>query len=218
LPDANNPEACPEGITSDSAGQIWVIDNCGIVWTVSAGGQFTPPVNGLGPFSTPTYSIVVGPDGAIWWSGDGDIGRYNPADSSTQEIPVPNSGDVVYLAAGSDGAIWFTANASSPAMFLGRIPMNGDGPFTPSTYQVTVAQPTGAQMAGITAGVDNAMWFVVSNNTSVNYVGQISLSTHAIATFPIPTSSAGGWEITHGPDGSLWFTERNAGRIGHLIP
>jgi virginiamycin B lyase len=212
---------CPEGITSDSAGQLWVLDNCGIVWTLSVGGQFAQAANGLGPFSTPTNSITVGPDGAIWWSGDGNIGRYNPADSSTQEIPVPNSGSVVYLAAGTDGAIWYTANASSPAMFIGRIPMNGDGPFnTSTTFTVNVAQPVGAQMAGITAGADNAMWFVVSNNVNTNYIGEISLSSDAISTFPIPTTACGAWEITRGPDGSLWFTERNnpPGQIGRVIP
>ena len=213
---------CPEGITSDSAGELWVMDQTdGSVWTLSVGGQYTQAVSGLS-FSTPTDSIVVGPDGAIWWAGDGNIGRYNPADLSTQEIPVPNSGSVVYLAAGPDGAIWYTANASSPAMFVGRIPMNGDGPTydTSMWFTVTVPQPLGAQMAGITAGADNAMWFVVSNNTAEpNYVGEISLSgSHAITTFPIPTSGAGAWEITRGPDGSLWFTEGNNGQIGHVIP
>lgn len=209
---------CPEGITSDSTGQLWVLDNCGIVWTLSVGGQFAQTANGLA-FSAPTNSITVGPDGAIWWSGDGNIGRYNPMDSSTQEIPVPNSGGVVYLAAGPDNAIWYTANASSPAMFIGRIPMNGDGPFnTSTTFTVNVTQPVGAQMAGITPGADNAMWFVVSNNVNANYIGEISLSSDAISTFPIPTSASGAWEITRGPDGSLWFTERNNGQIGHVIP
>ncbi|MGB6986684.1 MAG: hypothetical protein WBD74_11990 [Candidatus Aquilonibacter sp.] len=209
---------CPEGITSDSAGQIWVMDNDdGIVWTLSVGGQFTQAVSGLGPFSTPTNSITVGPDGAIWWAGDSNIGRYNPANGHTEEIPVPNSGTVDYVAAGPDNAIWYTADASSPAMFIGRIPMNGDGPFDTSTT-FTVTPVAGAQLAGITAGADNAMWFVVSNNTSTNYIGELSLSTHAVTTFQIPTSSAGAWEITRGPDGSLWFTERNNGQIGHLIP
>jgi virginiamycin B lyase len=208
---------CPEGITSDSAGQLWVMDNCGIVWTLSVGGQFTQAVSGLGPFSTPTNSITVGPDGAIWWAGDGNIGRYNPANANLQEIPVPNSGSVVYLAAGPDNAVWFTANASSPAMFIGRIQMNGDSPSSPTTFPVSIAT-SGVQMAGITAGADNAMWFVVSNNVSTNYIGEISLSSHAITTFPITTSSAGAWEISRGPDGSLWFTENNVGQIGHVIP
>ncbi|MGC2130568.1 MAG: hypothetical protein WA629_10760 [Candidatus Aquilonibacter sp.] len=210
---------CPEGITSDSAGQLWVMDNGGVVWTLSVGGQSSQAVSGLGPFSTPTNSITVGPDGAIWWAGDGNIGRYNPSDQTTQEIPVPNSGSVVYLAAGADGAIWYTANASSPAMFVGRIPVNGDGPFNTSmTFPINIAT-SGVQMAGITAGADNAMWFVIQNYVSTNYVGEISLSSYAITTFAVPASSgAGAQEITRGPDGSLWFTENSSGQIGHVIP
>jgi virginiamycin B lyase len=214
---------CPEGITSDNAGQIWVMDNGGVVWTLSVGGQITETVSGLGPFSAPTNSITVGPDGAIWWAGDGNIGRYNPLDQTTQETPVPYSGTVNYLAAGPDGAIWFTAEGScpcppNPEWFIGRIPMNGDGPFTATTFAVTVPQSTGMQLEGITAGADNAMWFVVSNNVYANYIGEISLSSHAITTFATPTLASGAWEITRGPDGSLWFTERNNGQIGHVIP
>jgi virginiamycin B lyase len=38
----------------------------------------------------------------------------------------------------------------------------------------------------------------------------------AIAEFSIPTASAGGGEITAGPDGALWFTEQSANKIGRV--
>jgi virginiamycin B lyase len=80
---------------------------------------------------------------------------------------------------------------------------------------VQIALSPAAQPFGIVAGVDNAMWFV---DRGTNTVGEISLTSHAVTTFPIPTPNAGSQEIVTGPDGSLWFTENASGKIGHIIP
>ena len=34
--------------------------------------------------------------------------------------------------------------------------------------------------------------------------------------YPVPTPNSVPTEITSGPDGNLWFTERNAGKIGRI--
>jgi streptogramin lyase len=34
--------------------------------------------------------------------------------------------------------------------------------------------------------------------------------------FPTPTANSGPYGITTGPDGALWFTERNANKIGRI--
>jgi virginiamycin B lyase len=59
------------------------------------------------------------------------------------------------------------------------------------------------------------MWFV---DAGTNSVGEVSLSSHTVTLFAIPTSAAGPQEIVKGADGRLWFTENSAGKIGQVIP
>jgi virginiamycin B lyase len=68
---------------------------------------------------------------------------------------------------------------------------------------------------GIAAGADNAMWFV---DNVANTVNEISLTSHAITSFPLPTSGAAPQEIVRGPDGSLWLSEFGANQVAHVIP
>jgi streptogramin lyase len=71
----------------------------------------------------------------------------------------------------------------------------------------------------ITAGPDGNLWFT---EASVNNIGEINPITHAVAQFPLLTTSqpngitAGG--IAAGPDGNLWFTEIQANKIGEINP
>src|SRR5438128_12320192 len=40
----------------------------------------------------------------------------------------------------------------------------------------------------------------------------------SITEFPVPTPSATTWSIASGPDGNLWFTERDGNKIGMINP
>ena len=40
----------------------------------------------------------------------------------------------------------------------------------------------------------------------------------AVTEFPVPTANSGPAEIITGPDGNLWFTERNTTNIGRITP
>ena len=46
----------------------------------------------------------------------------------------------------------------------------------------------------------------------------INPTTHAITEFAIPTANSDPSGITAGPDGNLWFTEADAGKIGEINP
>jgi streptogramin lyase len=70
------------------------------------------------PIRTAAASIVAGPDGALWFTGEGQnkIGRITTAGTVTEFlIPVPPRA-LVYtgIAAGPDGALWFGI-AKAPA-------------------------------------------------------------------------------------------------------
>jgi streptogramin lyase len=39
-----------------------------------------------------------------------------------------------------------------------------------------------------------------------------------VTEFPIPTAGSGAWDITLGPDGNLWFLEKNVQQIARVVP
>jgi virginiamycin B lyase len=95
------------------------------------------------------YGITAGPDGALWFTGDGTaagydkIGRITTAGVIT-EYPVPTVfSEPNYIAAGSDGALWFTETANQ----IGRITTAG----AITEYPVPT---TNSLPFGITAGPD----------------------------------------------------------------
>lgn len=199
----------PQGIAPGPNGLMLVADNTsGGVWTVDAGGLFT--ILPFSPSGTPSEVTWVpgGASGDAWFAESGFVGDFSlNANSLTTEIPVPDSDTANYIAYGPDGNVWVTASGGTAPLVL---------VINPSTDAV-IQIPLGASATpqGITAGADHAMWFV---DPGTNSIGEISLTTHAVTTFPIPTGGAGPQEIAKGADGSLWFTEKTVGQIGHIIP
>jgi streptogramin lyase len=120
--------------------------------------------------------------------------------------PIPTAGGSPYsIAAGSDGALWFTEFNGNK---IGRITTEG---VITNEYPVPTA---GSVPYGITTGPDGNVWFVQQLG---NKVGRVTPSG-AITEFPIPTFDSAPLGITSGPDGALWFTEgRNtSNKIGRM--
>jgi streptogramin lyase len=124
--------------------------------------------------------------------------------TSTIEFALPTSqSSPAYIAAGSDGNLWFTE-------------FNGDkiGRITPSDTITEFPLPTaGADPAGIAAGPDGALWFTEFNGDKI---GRITPSG-TLTEFLIPVNS-NPYGIAAGPDGNLWFTEFNGDKIGRITP
>jgi virginiamycin B lyase len=138
--------------------------------------------------------ITVGPDSALWFTHRTDtIGRITTAGVIT-EYAVPGAGGAGAIAAGSDGALWFTQTDS-----IGRM--------TTAGVITEYAVPGAGGNSTITAGPDGELWF-----TEYGEIGRIT-TAGAITLFSIPTSGPTGG-ITAGPDGALWFGVGNyIGRI-----
>jgi virginiamycin B lyase len=154
-------------------------------YSVPAGSLF----NGLS-------GIAAGPDGAMWFSGNRNIGRITTAGVITvYPLPTSNAGSAA-ITAGSDGAMWFTESGINGAK-IGRITTSGV--FTEYPLPDPLSLPT-----AITAGPDGALWFIESGNTNI---GRITTSG-VITEFPLPASekNTGVYAVTAGPDGNLWFT------------
>lgn len=110
--------------------------------------NYTDPGGGI---AEPT-SIVVGPDGALWFTniyGDASIGRIDPATKAVTHFHTPDA-IPKDIATGSDGALWFTAPATHENTIWR---MTIDGASTPYTVG-GVAWPQ-----DIVTGPDGALWF-----------------------------------------------------------
>ena len=195
----------------------------------------------LNTFALPTAGsapsgIVAGPDGNLWFTeaNTDKIGRITPSGVVTEfAIPTPGSSPLS-IAAGSDGNLWFT---EVNAFQIGRITTSG----VVTEFHLPT---TGFKPISITAGPDGALWFtdMSANNPSTDLptsqppvfeptshpifggkIGRIS-TAGAITEFAIPTGADPNGTpngITSGPDGNLWFTERNSSdhpAIGRLTP
>jgi len=116
-------------------------------------------------------------------------------------VPTANSSPQ-RLAAGPDGALWFTEGAGNK---IGRITTTGS--FTEYPLAKSNSDPQ-----GIVAGPDGALWFTELNKWTI---GRIT-TAGVITEYTLPTIGAGPQGITVGPDGALWFTEIQSSNIGRI--
>src|SRR6266536_4153344 len=112
-------------------------------------------------------------------------------------VPTPGSGPWG-IAAGPDGALWFT---ESPGGKIGRITTSG----------VVSEFPVNFLPESIAAGPDGNLW---TANIAGPCIGRITTSGVSNA-FAVNTFSCG--RIAAGPDGNLWFTEQDIIGIGDFV-
>jgi hypothetical protein len=115
-------------------------------------------------------------------------------------LPV-GSGPPLGIAAGPDGALWFTDVAGS----IGRI--TTAGVITELRIPNALAQPS-----EIAVGPDGALWFT---DEGTNAIWRLTTGG-SFTRFPIRTPASGPRAITAGPDGALWFIETGTNKIGRI--
>jgi len=154
--------------------------------------EYTVPGN---QFSQPVR-IIVGPDGALWFTDNVHprIGRITTSGTITSfAVPALSAG--WGIADGPDGALWFTAQSS-----IGRLSTDGT---------VTMFPISSTSYAyGIIAGPDGALWFTddrTNAGAQADAIGRITTNGD-VTEYPLPGLRQPAF-ITAGPDGALWFTE-----------
>jgi virginiamycin B lyase len=121
--------------------------------------------------------------------------------------------DGLSIAAGPDGALWFTEAANVCSDCLGRITTSG----SLSTY----SNPELYSPSDLTIGPDGALWFTngSASNLGVASFGSIGELTTAgqLRVYTSPgVYLADPGSITSGPDGALWFTSEGNDAIGRV--
>ena len=119
---------------------------------------------------------------------------------SMKEYDVPTSSSGPYgIAAGPDGALWFTEYYANK---IGRITASG-------AFKEYDVPTSGSRPCGIAAGPDGALWFTEYGS---NKIGRITTSG-AFKEYLVPTAGSEPQGIAAGPDGALWFAEFDGNKI-----
>jgi virginiamycin B lyase len=130
------------------------------------------------------------------------------AAASFTEYQIPTAGSFPGgIAAGPDGALWFTEQYANQ---IGRLTTNGS--FT-EFGGLSAPRPGYPGPSSITAGSDGRLWFT---EPDVNKIGAITTAGVVNEYSSGLTPGAGLGQIIAGPDGRLWFTEHRAGKIGAI--
>jgi PKD repeat protein len=174
--------------------------------------------------------VAAGSDGALWFTlesgfpngiGDlnnGGIGRMTTSGVPT-EYPIPQRGGPKAIAAGSDGALWYTGivvpNAGLNWPVIGRVTTGG-------TFSSFLLPNSRAQPSGIVAGPDGALWFTDGANyfegSSVHDRIWRMTTSGAFTFYELPTAFAASAGIAVGSDSNIWFVEQSGNKVGRLVP
>jgi virginiamycin B lyase len=179
------------GITTGPDGALWYVGQSDaggssmapIVGRVTTTGVFTDysEAAAIAGFQFPT-SITTGPDGALWFTDGGAvagnsgvftnsaIGRLTTS-GSFQRFALASPAGASQIAAGSDGALWFTDRQGNG---IGRITTSG------SVTEYKTGIPANADPSGIALGPDHALWFTQLNVTKIGRLGTAGQSTQSI--------------------------------------
>jgi pseudomonalisin len=116
-------------------------------------------------------------------------------------VPLPGTGFAQRLAAGADGAVWFTVFAlDSDVEQIGRI--TGGGAITEFPVPFCTLGPCG--LGSIAPGPDGAIWFTMFGPNSL---GRVTPSG-SVSEIALPADA---WDFAEdlkaGPDGALWVLE-----------
>ena len=200
-------------------GAIWVLASLNVA-RVTVHGQVTSfplPVESLNG-----SHIAPGSDGNVWFTGGGieglqAVNRITRHGVITR-FPVDSPGFVYGLAAGFDGAVWFTQNGGGPnENSIGRMTTDGVASTVvqlPDSTSPPYSAPSDMPIE-IAAGPGDSMVFTTYLVEPLNYIGRVN--RHGMLTkFEIPTPGAASFGITTGPDGNAWFTENFNPLIGRV--
>jgi len=188
----------PRGLAVKADGSVWLTElNRAVYLADTVRGTLTNWP------AAPSNTIVVGPDGNLWFPSTAGVLSRLSNDGERRDFSI-SDGVADDLVSGPDGAIWFVDGTHHR---IGRLDVDG-------TELRTYDLPLDSRPWRIITGPDRALWFT---EQGTDEIGRITLQGD-VSNYPIPTKGGVPWAITVGPDRNLWFTENSSGKVGRLIP
>lgn len=161
--------------------------------------------------------ITQGPDGNMWFTetNSSKIGRFNPNTAQFTEFPLAPGARPEGIVTGPDGNLWFTEHdankigrMTTAGVLLNEFPIPGDD--------------SGA--TNIIVGSDGNMWFPMEfGDTDQSVLGDKVVRMIAsgpnigtVTKFATPTPESRPVIVTNGPDGHIWVTLNEVGKIAEV--
>jgi len=135
--------------------------------------------------------------------------RFNPAVESFETFTVPTIGanprDVEVVSNIANLDVWFTEPGTDR---IGRLTYTNTTDHVFHAYTVT----EGSMPLNLAADGEY-IWFTAHQG---NWIGRLAVASGDIVTFPVPTAGSKPAGIDVAPNGTVWFTEMAADKIGRL--
>jgi streptogramin lyase len=211
--DGLNAGSFPFSMTVGPDGNLWFTDQ----GSTKAIGMFNLTTHTITEFDLPAgghnpSEITTGGDGSLWFTDKPGpptgphIGRMTTAGTLT-EFSLPAGHTPGGPVAGPDGNVWFDMRIAGGA--IGRITPSG------TISEFTSGLNPGSRPFGIAEGADGNLWFADGSSYPtpaagvIPAIGQVNPASGAISEFSsdLPAGS-GPFAITAGPDGNVWFSDR----------
>jgi virginiamycin B lyase len=189
----------PIAIAAAADGTIWfTIDRADAIGRIRAGRLERLPTSG--PNIEPT-GLGIGQDGSAWFTdmaarAIARIGPTGEVSRFTLDTPIVRLGRLVVA---PEGAAWFAESTRSSITRL------KDGSFT--RYQV---EPSRGGPYGVAMAPDGSVWATLQSGNQllrINAAGRVE-------NLEIPRPGALPTDVAAGSDGSVWFLQFRANRIG----
>src|SRR5256712_7225274 len=240
-----SPAAQPFGILKCTDHAMWFTEKAtGKLGRITQDGTLTeyalPNAN-----SQPT-ALVIASDFHIWFTETNinKIGRINPVNVVSTgaiisgdggnftefDVPTPNSQPFA-IAIGQGGMFFTEANANKIGCI--RYPLNPSNP-TFKEFEVPTSSTLGA-IVGDFGGSDMSgygrIWFAETSANKIGYFKEFAgppdfiscedkgsdySQAKCFGEIPVLTTASGPFGIAFGPDDNIWFTEKDAGKIGRV--
>ncbi len=147
--------------------------------------------------------LAVTPDGDVWFTDAiaESIGHLAP-DGRLESFPLPSRiTQFGRLALAPDGAVWFADGWTNGIIRLQA------GDFTPFPARLPNAGPF-----GVAVDPHGTIWATFQTTNQLVRIGPDGQMTE----LEVPTRSGGPTDVAIGGDGSVWFVELRAGKIGRF--
>ena len=179
-------------------------------------------------FNVPTRSsaplgITVDKDGIVWFteSNASKLGRFDVANHTFKEYPVPGNGDMWGNTEDRNGILWLTQYSGRGSVNPGgQVVSGGHGRllrFDPKTEMFSIVNiPTNSSFPlRITTDSENRLWFT---ELLGNKIGMYDSSSNSLIEYEVPTYFSGPADLTFDRFGTLWFTEAYNQSIAEFFP